>query len=178
MGFFEDLGKNNQESQAKKKIENTESKIQEQFKQLGTLVYKNYKESLVGHDDYDALIATIDNSYLEKKAFYDEWLKLQGLRECAYCKTKIAYESNFCNICGEKISKDAPSAKEEEEEISVEEVIVEQPEKVEEEVILEEEILEIDETVEEISEPTEIVDAFEVPDLETPEVEPKKEEWE
>ncbi len=124
MGFLNDIGVTKKpEAGAKQKMDKTDVAIAEQLKELGALVYNEYKDRLVGEAAYDGQIAAIDALYVQKKEHYDEWLKIQGLMECAHCKEKITYGSVYCNFCGNRVDNQIKQA---EAEAPVEEVVVEE----------------------------------------------------
>ncbi len=101
MGIFG--GKPEPIEQEKKNIEAMDAKIEENFKTLGRLVYENYRTVVQGDETYNGLIIEIDGNYVQKKVHYDEWLKLQGLLQCAHCNEQITYGSKFCNFCGSNV---------------------------------------------------------------------------
>ncbi len=104
MGFLNDIGVTKKpEAGAKQKMDQTDVAIAEQLKELGTLVYTQYKDRLAGAAEYDGLVGAIDALYVQRKEHYDEWLKIQGLMECAHCNEKITYGSVFCNFCGNRV---------------------------------------------------------------------------
>lgn len=111
MGFLNDIGVTKKpEAGAKQKMDQTDAAIAEQLKELGTLVYTQYKDRLAGEAAYDGQVAAIDALYVQKKEHYDEWLKIQGLMECAHCKEKITYGSVFCNFCGNRVDNQIKQA--------------------------------------------------------------------
>ena len=86
-------------------MDQVENMIRNNIYEIGRLFYDTNKD-----DDVDAgykkLMDDIRQLEAEKKGLQKEKLKLQGLMQCEYCNSIIAYGSTFCNYCGQKMEID------------------------------------------------------------------------
>lgn len=84
-------------------VSETESKIKDCYKELGKLVYENYKAN--GSDDEELLerFSQIDKLYDEVKILKDKIAQLKETKVCSECGEHNRPENNFCAKCGAKL---------------------------------------------------------------------------
>lgn len=102
MDFFKRKQGNPEMRQVMENIAKVEQEIQEKIFRLGQIYYeenKNNKEIEPCFYDLIDLITKLDEN---RKSFYMNKLRLEGMTMCANCGEVIPYGSVFCNICGKK----------------------------------------------------------------------------
>lgn len=82
-------------------IAETESKIGNQFKELGMAYYKKHRND--DSEEYKQFIQTVRELEQDKAVLEKNKLAAQGLRECDHCHQIITLDSAFCNKCGAKL---------------------------------------------------------------------------
>jgi ribosomal protein S27AE len=77
--------------------------IRNKFEKLGSLIYQMAKSDDKNNDEFDALIAEIDECY-EKLSDIDGKIdELKNEVTCPKCGKKTKRENEFCPKCGEKL---------------------------------------------------------------------------
>lgn len=74
------------------------------FKEVGEMVYNNYKNGDVGQDEIEDKMTEIDSIMEEIAALKERQMKIKKLRACSNCGSKIPDDCNFCPKCGKELS--------------------------------------------------------------------------
>ena len=85
-----------------KAMEKIDAEINKDAYEIGRLFYEANKENDNVDSIYQKWMDSIKQLEADKKELYKEKLKLQGLKQCGNCNSIIAYDSIFCNNCGQK----------------------------------------------------------------------------
>lgn len=83
-------------------ITQTESELRQKLFQLGQTYYENNKDKKEIENPYAQMVEQITKLDQNRKAFYKNKLRLDGLMICENCGKTIPYGSVYCSECGKK----------------------------------------------------------------------------
>lgn len=85
------------------KISSIKEAINEEYKKIGEIVYKNYRGQDVPSGELEEICGKIEelNSQIEDLSV--NLANLKNLTSCPVCGAEITKDSTFCAKCGEKI---------------------------------------------------------------------------
>ena len=112
-------------SKLKIKAAQLNSDIKSKFEKLGSTIYQMAKSDDKNNEEFDALIAEIDECYTKLE---EVEAKLDALKEqvtCPGCGAKTKNDNAFCPKCGAKLPETKPAQPAEEEAAKPEVVIPE-----------------------------------------------------
>lgn len=84
-------------------IASLNSKIDKDYKALGEIFYKHYKDSEDIPEDAKAIMNSINEKILKIKELKEEIGETKNKAVCPKCQNYIPKNSAFCSVCGEKL---------------------------------------------------------------------------
>jgi len=95
-----------EEMKLKGKINETKSKITSIYKEVGELVYNNYKNnSEDANDKIKELCEQLSQKFDEVSKLEVELLALKQVKKCVNCGAEINQKDQFCSKCGKEQPK-------------------------------------------------------------------------
>ena len=91
-------------------ISQTESELRQKLFQLGQMYYENNKDKTEVEAPYSQMVDQITKLDQNRKAFYKNKLRLEGLMICENCGKTIPYGSVYCSACGQKADEKQESS--------------------------------------------------------------------
>lgn len=90
-------------SRTKVLIAGAEKKIDNEYRQLGKMIYKASKEKSDCTDYVNEKATAIDALFEERKSLIEKLADYKKIKVCPQCAAENAVDSDFCRKCGEKL---------------------------------------------------------------------------
>lgn len=89
-----------EEAKLRLNIANLNDKISDQLREIGSLVYEDYKAGNAAYADFEELCKNIEENEVAIADMKNKILKMKKLKQCEVCDTSLYLEDKFCSKCG------------------------------------------------------------------------------